>query len=214
MRTFGHYLLEHDVITKDQFEEATQSRVVFGGRLGTNLAELGYMGLEEIGRHLSEHLEVPLAPEEWITNPSDEARRAIATELVEKNSVLPLHLEKRVLHLAMLDPRDPVQIDEIAFATGLRIVPYVLPEVQLLALLEHHYGVRREIRYINLGKEAAAGLTKKVKAAAEDPGLNLDAAEDMAPLGDSQDLIDEETLNGESSYIEHRVLNPRVRPKG
>ena len=195
MRTFGHYLLEQGVITKDQFEEATQSRVVFGGRLGTNLAELGYMGLEDIGRHLSQHLEVPLAPEEWITNPSDEARRAIATELVEKNSVLPLHLEKRVLHLAMLDPRDPVQTDEIAFATGLRIVPYVLPEVQLLALLEHHYGLRREIRYINLGKEAAAGLTKKVKAAAEDPGLNLDDAEDMAPLGDNQDLIDEETFN-------------------
>jgi hypothetical protein len=99
----------------------------------------------------------------------------------------------------MLDPRDPVQIDEIAFATGLRIVPYVLPEVQLLALLEHHYGLRREVRYINLGKEAAAGLATKATTAAEDPNqkfleLNPNAAEDMAPLGDSQDLIDEESF--------------------
>lgn len=199
MRTFGHYLVEQGVITKDQFEEATQSRVVFGGRLGTNLAELGYMRIEDIGRHLCKHLELPLAPEEWLSNPSDAARNAVSRELVEKHSVLPLHIENRALHIAMLDPRDPVQIDEIAFATGLRIVPYALPEVQLLAMLEHHYGLRREVRYINLGKEAAAGLTKKGKAAAEDTGqkpreLNSDAAENLAPLGDTQDLIDEESF--------------------
>jgi len=199
MKTFGHYLVERGVITKDQFEEATQSRVVFGGRLGTNLAELGFMRVEEIARHLSENLEVPLAPEEWVSQPSTAARDAVAGELVEKHRVLPLHLEKRTLHLAMLNPRDPAQVDEIAFATGLRIVPYVLPEVQLLALLEHHYGLRREVRYIHLGKEAAAGLTTKAKTAAEDPNqnspeLNPDAAEDMAPLGTSQDLIDEESF--------------------
>ena len=170
MRTFGHYLVEQGVITKDQFEEATQSRVVFGGRLGTNLAELGYMRIEDIGRHLCKHLELPLAPEEWLSKPSDAARGAVSRELVEKHSVLPLHIEERALHIAMLDPRDPVQIDEIAFATGLRIVPYVLPEVQLRAMLEHHYGIRREVRYINLGREAAAGLTKKGKATAENLG--------------------------------------------
>jgi hypothetical protein len=75
----------------------------------------------------------------------------------------------------------------------------VVPEVQLHALLEHHYGLRREVRYINLGKEAAAGLTRKGTAHAEDPNqrfpeLNPDAAEDMAPLDDSQDLIDEESF--------------------
>ncbi len=199
MKTFGHYLVEQAVITKEQFEEATQSRVVFGGRLGTNLAELGYMRVEDIGRHLSEHLEIPLAPEEWMSHPSDAARNAVADELVEKHSVLPLHLDKRTLHLAMLSPRDPIQIDEIAFVTGLRIVPYVLPEVQLLALLEHHYGLRREVRYINLGREAAKGLATKAKTADADPKKkfpmrDLDAAEELAPPSDQQDLIDEESF--------------------
>ncbi|MBW1844444.1 MAG: hypothetical protein JRJ05_08900 [Deltaproteobacteria bacterium] len=199
MKTFGHYLVEQGVITKDQFEEASQSRVVFGGRLGTNLAELGYMSLEDIGRHLAKHLEVPLPPEEWLNNPSAEARDALAIELIEKYSVLPLRVENRTLHIAMLDPHDPIQVDELAFATGMRIVSYVIPEVQLLALLEHHYGLRREVRYINLGKEAAAGLTKKAGPANDDanqksPELNPEAAEDMAPLDDSQDLIDEESF--------------------
>jgi hypothetical protein len=217
MKTFGHYLVAQGVITKGQFEEATQSRVVFGGRLGTNLAELGYMRIEDIGRHLSQHLEVPLAPEEWMSHPSGEARGAVDDELVEKHSVLPLHLEKRALHLAMLDPRDPVQIDEIAFATGLRIVPYVLPEVQLLALLEHHYGKRREVRYINLGKDAAAGLATKAKATAGDPNqkspeLNHDAAENMAPLGDSQDLIDEESFQSLHANMVPNASTDQAQP--
>jgi hypothetical protein len=117
----------------------------------------------------------------------------------------------------MLDPRDPVQIDEIAFATGLRIVPYVLPEVQLLALLEHHYGKRREVRYINLGKEAAAGLATKAKATAGDPNkkfpeLNLDAAEDMAPLGDSQDLIDEESFQSLHANMVPNASTDQAQP--
>jgi len=199
MKFFGHYLVEKGVITKEQFEEATQSRVVFGGRLGTNLAELGYLSIEDIGRHLSEHLDVPLAPEEWTMRPSAAAREAVSKELVEKHSVLPLQVEKRTLHLAMLNPRDPVQIDEIAFATGMRIVPYVLPEVQILALLEHHYGLRREIRYINLGREAAAGLAARGKSKDADPlgktrEPELDAEQDLAPPGDGQDLIDEESF--------------------
>jgi hypothetical protein len=199
MRTFGHYLVEQGVITKDQFDEATQSRVVFGGRLGTNLAELGYMRLEDIGRHLAKHLELPLAPEEWLSGFGEQARGAISKELVEKHKVLPLRVEKRALHLAMLDPRDPVAIDEIAFATGLRIVPYVVPEVQLLALLEHHYGIRREVRYINLGKEAAAGLTRKQKPAADVSTprfreLKLEPEPVVDPNADDQDLIDEESF--------------------
>jgi hypothetical protein len=169
------------------------------------------MRVEDIGQHLSENLEIPLAPEEWVSQPSGAARDAVAIELVEKHNILPLHLEKRTLHLAMLNPRDPIQMDEIAFVTGLRIVPYVLPEVQLLALLEHHYGLRREVRYINLGREAAAGLATQAKPAAADPNRisterKPEAAEDLAPLNDCQDLIDEESFQslhantGPSSY--------------
>jgi len=217
MRTFGHYLVEKGVITKEQFEEATQSRVVFGGRLGTNLAELGYLRLEDIGRHLAEHLKLPLAPEPWLNNPSAEAKNALAPALVEKYCALPLHLEKRTLHVAMLDPNDAIQVDEIAFATGMRIVPYVLPEVQLLALLEHHYGLRREVRYINLGKEAAAGFAKKGKLAVEDSDARFQEVEiggepDVAPPDDSQDLIDEETFQSLHAKSDPRSSTAQHRP--
>jgi hypothetical protein len=157
MENFGTYLLRTGVISSAQLDEATQSQVIFGGRLGTNLAELGYLDLPDLRKHLSDHLAIPLPDPEWVKQPSPAALETISSELVEKFRILPLQLDKRKLHLAMVDPRDPAQLDEIAFSTGLILIPYVLPEVQLFALIEHYYGVRREVRYINLGREAARG---------------------------------------------------------
>ena len=41
MNDFGAYLLRTGAISSAQLNEATQAQVIFGGRLGTNLAELG-----------------------------------------------------------------------------------------------------------------------------------------------------------------------------
>jgi hypothetical protein len=205
MDNFGTYLLRTGAISSDQLDEATQSQVIFGGRLGTNLAELGYLDLPDLRKHLSEHLAIPLPNAEWIKNPSPAAREAISDELVARFRVLPLRLDKRKLHLAMVDPRDPVQLDEIAFATGLILIPYILPEVQLFALIEHYYGVQREVRYIDLGREAARGKCGGPKSKPEaidigDDDLAPDsAAAKLATVSAaeqaSEDLISEELFD-------------------
>lgn len=201
MEIFGKFLMRQRALTRAQLDEATQSQVVFGGRLGTNLVELGYLRLDELEQHLSEHLGVPLPPAEWLERPCDEALSVVPKALVERYGLLPLALEERTLHLAMSDPRDPVQVDEVAFATGLRVQPYVLAEVRISALREHYYGIARDTRYINLGPAAARG-----RHAPEPPGRAAEPAErapapaeevalGMTPLGDDQELIDEETFS-------------------
>jgi len=204
MMIFGKFLLERRVLTRPQLEEATQSQVVFGGRLGTSLVELGYLRIDELEGHLAEHLGVPTAPAEWIERPAEEALKSVPAALVKRHGILPLALEKQTLHLAMLDPRDPDQLDDIAFATGLRIQPYAMSELRLTALLEHHYGVPRDTRYISLGPEAARSrrASKRPERAAERtqqappadaPGERADLG--MNSLGEDQDLIDEETFS-------------------
>jgi hypothetical protein len=204
MENFGTYLLRTGVISSAQLDEATQSQVIFGGRLGTNLAELGYLDVASLRKHLSDHLAIALPNPEWVKHPSAAARDCLPSELIEKFRVLPLLIEGRKLHLAMIDPRDPVQLDEIAFSTGLIVVPYVLPEVQLYALIEHYYGVCREIRYINLGREAARGKQASPKPKAipladeRDSSVFEVAAEPDAQSAESEeveDLIDEDLFN-------------------
>jgi len=201
MGVFGKYLVRRGALTRAQLDEATQSQVVFGGRLGTNLVELGYLRLDELERLLSEHLGIPVPPAQWLERPSDEALGAVPKALVERYGVLPLALEERILHLAMSDPRDPRQVDELAFATGLRVQPYVLAEVRISALMEHYYGIARDTRYINLGPEAARGRhaagapERAAERAATAPVADAGAALGMTPLDDGQDLIDEETFS-------------------
>jgi hypothetical protein len=217
MEKLGSYLLRNSILSDAQLDEAVQSQVIFGGRLGTNLAELGYVSLRDLRGYLSEHLAVPVANPEWIEQIDEEVREAVSRELVEKYRVLPLKVEKRKLHLAMLDPRDPVQLDEIAFATGLTLVPYVLPEVQLLALLEHHYGIRRETRYITLGRETAhrnAPTQKSIRLAGATPTSTYQGPDDAVTTEkpECEDLIDEETFIALHERREQHLRKPPARP--
>jgi hypothetical protein len=201
MEIFGKFLMRRGALTRAQLDEATQSQVVFGGRLGTNLVELGYLRLEELEQHLSEHLGIPVPPAQWLERPSDEALTAVPKALVERYGVLPLALEERTLHLAMLDPRDPSQVDEVAFATGLHVKPYVLAEVRISALMEHYCGIARDTRYINLGPAAARGRhgpepsERAAERAEAAPAPAAGAALGMTPLDEGQELIDEETFS-------------------
>ena len=46
--SFGKFLARKGVLSQKELEEATQSLVVVGGRLGTNLVDLGTLGIEEL----------------------------------------------------------------------------------------------------------------------------------------------------------------------
>lgn len=150
MRLLGAYLLKRGILSAAQLDEARRSKAVYGGRLGTNLVRLGLMELEEVAAHLSDVCGVPLAPVEWLEAPDERAAQVLPLPLIRRYKLLPLRLEKTAIHVAMLDPCDPVQLDFIATATARRVIPYVLPEIRLLYWLELHLGIDRHPRYVNL----------------------------------------------------------------
>ncbi len=52
-KSFGTYLLYRGVCSRELLERATRHTAVYGGRLGTNLVELGYLDIEELERQLA-----------------------------------------------------------------------------------------------------------------------------------------------------------------
>lgn len=132
-------LLEAGLITREQFEEALLNRVVYGGKIGTSLIELGYVTEENLARFLSKKLAVPyVSPEQLLTIPPD-VISLIPQELALKYRVIPISLEKRRLNLVMADPADLKAIDDIGFITGLIVKPVVAPEVRLVQALGKYY---------------------------------------------------------------------------
>lgn len=154
---FGQYLLRNQVVSQEQLNEALQCQVIFGGRLGTNLVELGYMTLDDLARLLSRRSGYPAASPEELEELPREVLSSLPKPTIEKFKIIPIRTEAKTLHLAVCDPTDVKTMDEIQFATGMRIKPYLLPELRMFYLLEKHYGLKRDIRYIRLGRSLSRG---------------------------------------------------------
>lgn len=144
----GEMLLKVGALDEAQLEQVLHAQSIYGGRLGTNLVEMGLVTEEELARVLSDQLGVPYVEPTALESVPETLLRIIPLETVERYRVLPLALEGKRLTLAMADPASFNAIEEIAFGTGLVIIPKVCSELRLSLALERLYGIRRPFRYI------------------------------------------------------------------
>ena len=209
MSYFGTYLLKCGALERSESEDALQARVVYGGRLGTNLLELGYLPLDDLARLLAEYTGAPLAPAALLIEPSAEALRTIPVDLARRYKAFAFEIRGTKLHAAMLDPSDEAQIAKLAEVTGFSVKAFTVPEVLLHALLERHMGIRPERRFAQLAKtlHAREKARPKPKVPAKPPEPASDVASSAkgqpagprpeavpAPLAEGEELIDEKSF--------------------
>jgi len=144
----GQLLIKAGRISQEQLEEALRNQVVHGGKLGTNLVEMGFIKEQELALILGHKLGVPFISAEQIAGITEEIAQYVSPEVADKYKVIPLSLEKKRLSLAMADPSDFAAIDAISFLTGFIVRPVVCPELLLVKLLEKFYRIKRKLRYM------------------------------------------------------------------
>jgi hypothetical protein len=149
----GEMLIEAGKITAGQLDEALKCQVIFGGRLGTNLIELGYLNEDDLSELLSKKSRVPAADPAKLMNLPPELISVIPRDIAEKYKVVPYAIDKKRLNLVMADPLNLAVLDEISFRTGFIVIPMVAPEVRIFLALEKYYEIRREMRYIRVSKD-------------------------------------------------------------
>ena len=191
----GQLLINEKIITPEELDEALQSQVVFGGRLGSILIELGLVEEDELARLLSKKLHTPYAPQQMFEDISADILALVPKEFILKHRVIPLGIEQRRLNLAMSDPSDLAAIDEIGFITGFVIIPMVAPEVRLVFSLEKYYGIKRDARY--LYRQWAPSRAKRKGADAEAPAPQASSAPPAGtePFAVNQDPSEWPTLD-------------------
>ncbi|MDO3376903.1 general secretion pathway protein GspE [Geoalkalibacter halelectricus] len=149
----GTLLVQTGLITLSELDEALKFQTIFGGKLGTNLIEMGLVEEEDIARLLSRKLHVPYTSSDQLLEIPPGTANLLKPELAEKFRVVPFALDKKRLHLVMMDPGDLRAVDEIGFITGYTIRPMVAPEISLVLALEKHYGIERDKRYVPVIKQ-------------------------------------------------------------
>lgn len=142
----GQILLKAGRITLQQLDEALRHQVVHGGKLGTNLIELGYITEHELSLVLGHKLGVPFIKQEQVLSLTPQVTGLIPADMATRYRVIPIEVERRRMTLAMTDPTDLEAIDAISFYTGMIVSPIVCPELLLNRLHEKYYGVRPKPR--------------------------------------------------------------------
>ena len=74
----GTLLLRNAAISLTQLEAGLRAQVLYGGRLGTNLVELGFLDVDGLGGFLGELSGLPIASQGLLEMAQSTARRAAA----------------------------------------------------------------------------------------------------------------------------------------
>ena len=151
----GELLIQHKLITQQQLDEALKAQRMYGGKLGTNLVEKGFLDDTKLAQFLAKQFQMPSATFGDFEAISPEILKLVNREIATRKKIIPLRMEKKLI-VAISDPNDLDVIDEISFQSGKGVQVVVAPEIWIVAALERYYNVARDIRFIRVADSVIA----------------------------------------------------------
>ncbi len=146
MPILARILKERGLVNEEQLEQAIQHQVLYGGRLGTSLLELGFVTEEGLVQGLSRLYGMPAAT----VDPREITPASVALlpkSLAARFKVFPWKLKGKTLFLLMRDPHDHSAIARISLSQGYIVKPLVVSEFRMVQLLRDHYGIDERWRF-------------------------------------------------------------------
>ncbi len=160
----GQALLLRGLVTLDQLEAATVHQVTLGGRLGTNLIELGFLKDQDLRETLAAMHSVRPADPADLRTVSAELTRLLTPALAERYRAIPFKQDRYGIHLALTDPANLRILDDLRARLGREIRPYVMSESRMFYCLKKYYRVEPYHRYAGLMARFAAEETQEARA--------------------------------------------------
>ncbi|MBK7974452.1 MAG: hypothetical protein IPK07_14615 [Deltaproteobacteria bacterium] len=179
-RQLGQFLLASGAISGDQLEVALEAQMRFGGRLGFNLVDLGYLSPSDLARHLGAFHGVAAAEPTEVRGVRWDILNSIPRDLLLKHRAIPVAMSKGRITVVMSDPSNVPAIDEMAFATGKAVTARVAPDFIIKRALETYFGAsfvelvrpQQAIAVAELVSQARAAAPGRPAAPARTGGLN------------------------------------------
>jgi type IV pilus assembly protein PilB len=134
----GKLLLEEEIITQEQLEEALARQKVVKKRLGEVIIDMGYASEKEILLSLAKRLKI-----EYIENPITlidfDVIRLVPETFARKQEIFPLSLRLGTLTIATNDPLDFTCLEDLAMITGLEIKTVISSKLDIVKAIERAY---------------------------------------------------------------------------
>ena len=153
MARIGELLVAAKLLPSDLIQQALRAQVMWGGRLGTNLIELGYIDLETLSKALGRQHQLPAALARHFDAADRALQKRLTPETAERTLCIPLrevgdHGQITIALVAPLPPRELVQIArELGVAPQL-LLPGIAAELRIRYHLERVYKIPRSTRFL------------------------------------------------------------------
>ena len=145
-------LLEAEVITEAQIEQAKEQQKNDGGSLGLALMRIGAVDENTYTEFLGKVYNLPVVDLDN-ADISEECIELIPSDVATKFQVLPIARRGRVLTVAMANPSNIFAIDDIKFITSLDVQPVVCSEVAIKRAVDKFYAPTDSLAEIMEGIE-------------------------------------------------------------
>ena len=150
-------IVQREVATMRQVEEALARQVIYGGDLVTNLLEVARVDEGVLTRLLAESMRLTAAPTGELPVAEERVYALVPPEMAAQRSVVPLELDGEKLVLAVTEPMPGDLEEQLAFALGMTIEQRAAPAVRVKQAIARIYGVPLERRMQRLVARLSGG---------------------------------------------------------
>ena len=140
----GEMLVKAGVTTELNVNAALAEQGRWGGKLGQILVRMGAVSEQLVVLALSRQLGVPWMDPSTLEALHDALVQRFPRAMCEQYRALPLQYiaERRVVRIAMADPRDVVALDDIQRVFGARLEPLIVGEQALAGAIRRLFGAQ------------------------------------------------------------------------
>ena len=137
----GTLLVQSLRLRPDQLDEALRRQKERGGRLGTNLVEMGALSLDVVCAALASQRQVPVATANELEAASSAALALLPAQTAARLLAVPLSAGTAGVVVAAASPWDMSVVGALSQAIGRLLLLKVAPELRILEYLEKLYRV-------------------------------------------------------------------------
>lgn len=139
MRKLGQLLIESEIITQKQLDDALEIQKTTSKKLGQTLIDMKWISEKQLLKVLEYQYHIPYY--DLGETPIDPLAASLVNEgLVRKHILIPIKKENNVLIVAMADPLDFYAIDDVKRATRLEVKPAISTSSDIINAIERYYG--------------------------------------------------------------------------
>lgn len=145
--TLSALLVEERVVTFRQMDAAVQRQRNVGGRIGTNLLELGFIDEKALVTYLSRVRGLPALDWDWLQRVPSPVLRRLTRAQVKQFGAIPFREENGRLHVGVVDPLEQDAREELAELVRMPVSEYLLPEFRFWEAVGFFYNVELPPRF-------------------------------------------------------------------